>query len=194
MLQQEAVSSIVDVIFERRSVRSYKPQKIDRATVSALLASAVRAPTAMHQEPWAFVIVQDRNRLKRLSDRAKELLLAEAEQHADRGGHELDFFADPDFNVFYDAGTLIVLCGETAAPYVAADCWLAAENLMLTASSMGLGTCVIGCALLALNAPEWKAELGIPDDLSAIAPIIVGPPGEEGSPTPRKEPRILAWR
>lgn len=194
MLQKEAVSSVVDAIFERRSVRSYKPEKLDRATVSTLLASAVRAPTAMHEEPWAFVIVQDRNRLKRLSDRAKELLLAEAGKHADRGGHELDFFADPDFNVFYNAGTLIVICGRTAGPYVAADCWLAAENLMLAATSMGLGTCVIGCALLALNTPEWKAELGIPADLSAIAPVIVGVPSEGGAPTSRKEPVILAWR
>lgn len=194
MLQKEAVSGVVDVIFERRSVRSYKPEKLDPATVSALLASAVRAPTAMHEEPWAFVIVQDRSRLKRLSDRAKELLLEEAGKHAGRGGHALDFFADPGFNVFYNAGTLIVICGRTAGPYVAADCWLAAENLMLTATAMGLGTCVIGCALLALNTPEWKAELGIPADLSAIAPIIAGAPSEEGAPASRKEPVILAWR
>jgi nitroreductase len=194
MVQQEALSSLVDVIFERRSVRSYKPDKIDRATLSSLLASAVRAPTAMHEEPWAFVIVQDTSLLKRLSDRAKEMLAEEAHHHADRGGHALDFFASPEFNLFYNAGTLIVICGKTAGPFVAADCWLAAESLMLTATSMGLGTCVIGSALLALNAPEWKAELGIPAELSAIAPIIVGRPSDDGAPTSRKEPRILSWR
>ena len=194
MLQQEAVSSVADVIFERRSVRSYKPQKLDQATVSTLLESAVRAPTAMHQELWAFVIVQDTSRLKRLSDLSKELLLKEAEQHGESGGPLLDFLADPGSNVFYNAGTLIVICGKTATPYIDADCWLAAENLMLTATSMGLGTCIIGCALPALNTPEWKAELGIPADLSAIAPIIVGLPSEKGTPTPRKEPQILAWR
>jgi hypothetical protein len=118
---------------------------------------------------------------------------AESRHHPERG-HALDFFADPDFNVFYNAGTLIVICGKTAAPYVDADCWLAAENLMLTATSMGLGTCVIGSALSALNTPEWKAELGIPAGLSAIAPVIAGLPGEEGAPTSRKEPWILAWR
>ncbi|MFY9822686.1 MAG: nitroreductase family protein [Thermoanaerobaculia bacterium] len=194
MPQQEAVSSVVDVIFKRHSVRDYKPQKLDRATVSTLLASAVRAPTAIHEEPWAFVIVQDTSRLKRLSDRAKELLAAEAHHYTDRGGHTLDFFAAPDFNLFYNASTLIVICGKTAGPFVAADCWLAAENLMLTATSMGLGTCVIGSALLALNTPEWKAELGIPADFSAIAPIIAGLPSGEGSPTARKEPWILAWK
>ena len=194
MPQQEALSSLVDAIFERHSVRSYKPRKLDRAAINTLLASAVRAPTAIHEEAWAFVIVQDTERLKRLSDRAKELLAAEAHHHADRGGHTPDFFTAPDFNVFYNAGTLIVICGRTAGPFVTADCWLAAENLMLTATSMGLGTCVIGSSLLALNTPEWKAELGIPADLAAVAPIIVGVPSEEGEPTPRKEPLILSWK
>jgi nitroreductase len=194
MPQQPTLSSLVDVIFERRSVRSYKPQKLDRSTLSVLMASAVRAPTAMHEEPWEFVVVQDTGRLKRLSDRAKELLAEEAHRHADRGGHALDLFSSPGFNLFYNAGTLIVICGRTAGPFVAADCWLAAENLILTATSLGLGTCVIGSALLALNTPEWKAELGIPSDMSAVAPIIVGVPSEEGAPTSRKEPRILAWK
>jgi nitroreductase len=72
--------------------------------------------------------------------------------------------------------------------------WLAAENLMLAAHALGLGTCVIGCSLAALNAPDVKAELSIPSELSAIAPVIVGVPAGETPPTTRKEARILAWK
>lgn len=46
----------------------------------------------------------------------------------------------------------------------------------------------------ALNTPEEKAELGIPPDLSAVAPVIVGMPAGETHPTARKEPRILTWK
>ena len=187
--------SIMDAIHARRSVRSYAPRKLDQPTIRSLLAAAVRAPTAVHAEPWSFLVVQDAEKLKRLSDRAKRFFVEEARRtHLDRGGHALDKFEHPDFNIFYDAGTLIVICGNPAAPFVSADCWLAAENLMLASLSMGLGTCVIGSAILGLNSPEAKTELGIPAELSAIAPVIVGVPATVSPATSRKEPRILAWK
>jgi nitroreductase len=186
--------NIMDAINQRRSVRAYLPHQPDRAAIRALLAAAVRAPTAMHEEPWAFAIIQDTKTLKRLSDRAKPLFVDEVHRaHLDRGGHALDIFEKPEFNIFYNAGTLIVICGRATGPFVAADCWLAAENLMLAACAMGLGTCVIGSALPALNAPEVKAEIGIPDGFTAIAPVIVGVPGGETPLSPRKEPAILVW-
>ena len=57
--------------------------------------------------------MQDTAALKRLSDRAKPLFIHEAHRaHLDRGGHLLDVFASPEFDVFYNAGTLIVICAK----------------------------------------------------------------------------------
>ncbi len=71
--------SVLDAIHERRSVRAYSPQRLDQATVRRkLLDAAVWAPTAVHEEPWAFDIVQDVAALKSLSDRAKTIFAAEA--------------------------------------------------------------------------------------------------------------------
>lgn len=184
----------IQAIMARRSVRSYVPRALDRATVVQLLSAAMRAPTAVHQEPWAFVVVQDAPTLKRLSDKAKPLFVEEARRsHLDRGGHSLEMFMSPEFNIFYNAGTLIVICGATSAPFAIADCWLAAENLMLAAQALGLGTCVIGSALGALNLPDVRAELGIPSEFAAIAPIIVGVPSGGTPATSRKDARILFW-
>lgn len=195
MTQFQGTMSIMEAIAGRRSVRSYASRKLDQTTIAALLAAAVQAPTAMHEEPWTFAIVQDADTLKRISDRAKEFFVRDM-QHArlHRGSHALDVFTRADFNVFYNAGTLIVVCSDTVGPFVFADCWLAAENLMLAACSMGLGTCIIGSAISALNSPEVKAELGIPVEVTAVAPIIVGVPAGETPQTPRKEPRILIWK
>lgn len=195
MTQFNEPLTVLEAIHARRSVRSYATQRLDRVTVTKLLSAAVRAPTAVHLEPWAFVVVQDPDALKRLSDKAKPLFAEEAHRaHLDRGGHALDIFASPDFNIFYNAGTLIVICGPSAGPFAVADCWLAAENLMIAACAVGLGTCVIGSALAALNLPGVKAELGIPAGFSAIAPIVVGVPSGKTPLTSRKEPRVLAWR
>ena len=195
MIKPGVPVSTMDAIHGRRSVRAYAPQKLDQATIHTLLAAAVRAPTAIHEEPWAFVILQDTDVLKRLSDHAKRFFIEEMHRaHLDRGGHTLAKFEQPDFNIFYNAGTLIVICGRPIGPFVVADCWLAAENLILAAFSLGLGTCVIGSAVTVLNTPEMKDELGIPADMSAIAPVIVGVPSDASATVPRKEPRILSWK
>lgn len=49
--------NIFETILARHSVRAYAPIELDRNTIQNLLEAAVRAPTAMHEEPWAFVVV-----------------------------------------------------------------------------------------------------------------------------------------
>jgi nitroreductase len=197
-----AAFSALDAIFMRRSIRDYAPGTLEEETVRSLLDAAVQAPSAMHMEPWAFVVVQDRATLKRLSDRAKGSWAAEATKFRDlhpvadttlaRGFAER--FASPDFCIFYDASTLIVICAKSMGPFVSADCWLAAENLMLAACALGLGTCCIGSAVPMLNGPQTRSELGIPDGIEAVVPIIVGVPRGPASPSTRKDPEILSWK
>jgi nitroreductase len=194
--------SALDVIFARRSVRKYTSQRVDETTVRGLLDAAVQAPTALHEEPWAFVVIQDAALLKRYSDAAKGNWAAEASRFRQlhRGGDAeaakgfAEQFASPDFSIFYDATTLIAICARHTGPFVIADCWLAAENLMLAACALGLGTCCIGSAVPALNSPAIKAELGIPDDVEVVAPIVVGIAAAPTADSPRQAPHILAWK
>ena len=191
---RESRMSVFEVILARRSVRSFTAHELHRSTIKTLLEAAVRAPTAVHEEPWTFVVMQDKAALKRLSDRAKPLFVEEARRaHLDRQGHSFTVYTETSFNMFYDAGTLIVICAKPMGPFAAADCWLAAENLMLAARAMGLGSCVIGSAVAALNLPEVKNELGIPAEMTAVAPIIVGVPHGEAPTSSRNAPEILAW-
>jgi nitroreductase len=190
--------SALDTIFMRRSIRAFAPDRLSEETVRSLLDAAVQAPTAMHMEPWAFVVIQDRATLKRLSDRAKGSWADEAEKFRDLhlSADTTAFaerFASPDFCLFYDASTLIVICARSMGPFVSADCWLVAENLMLAECALGLGTCCIGSAVPMLNGPQTKSEMGIPDDVEAVVPIIVGVPRGPISPAPRKDPLILSW-
>lgn len=185
--------SALDAIFTRRSVRAYTKQKLDKPTVRALLDAAVQAPTAMHKEPWEFVVLQDAATLKRYSDRAKAIWTAQTADRLPSGDRFEALLADPNFSIFYDASTLIVICGKGDGPFVAADCWLAAENLMLAACAMGLGTCCIGLAVPAMNTAESKAELGLAHDVHAVAAIIVGVPSGAAAPVPRKDPLIVYW-
>lgn len=60
-------NSILKNIYARHSVRAYTATPVDRATIHILLDAAVHAPTAIHEEPWAFVVVQDHALLQHLS-------------------------------------------------------------------------------------------------------------------------------
>jgi len=179
----------------------YTGQKIDAETVRALLDAAVQAPTAMHAEPWLFVVVQDETVLKRYSDRTKASWLSEVTDHVElhrpRGEDEKRFrdrLRDPAYSVFYNAGTLIVIYGRAKTPFAVADCWLAAQNLMLAACALGLGTCVIGSAAAALDSAEAKAEFGLPADAVAVAPIVVGIPDRNAiEPSERLAPHVVCW-
>jgi nitroreductase len=187
-------------IEERRAIRSYKPDPVPEATVRRLLEAAVRAPTAVHAEPWAFVVIQDRALLKKLSDLAKatwspardgsHAVAAPRQPSEDRARAML---LAPEFNIFYDAGTLVAICSHARNGFASADCWLAVENLMLAARALGLGTCPIGFPVPVLNRPEVKTELRIPAEVAVVAPIIVGVPHEWTPPTTRKAPEVLCW-
>jgi nitroreductase len=200
--KDEDVTSIgiLDAIYGRRSVRDYTPELLDESTVRSLLAAAVQAPTAMHEEPWSFVVVQDVVALKRISDRAKALwrreVAVQARPGGGRGPDAADLakrLADPEFNIFYNASTLIVIATTPRGQFVIADCWLAAENLMLAAHGLGLGSCCIGFALGALGEPSTKAELALPANVIPVAAVIVGQVAAAPPPIGRKPPAILSW-
>ena len=198
MLLEER-QDVVQAIYHRRAVRAYTLERPSDSVLRELLDAAVQAPTAMHVEPWAFVVIQNKVLLRRYSDRAKAILLdeiksgSELAKDATTKTRLLTMLGDPSFNIFYDAGTLIVVCRKPLGPYAEADCWLAAENLMLAACAKDLGTCCIGFAIPILNVPDVKHELGIPDDVAAVVPIIVGFPRGSVEPVSRKAPQVLHW-
>ncbi|HLK14529.1 MAG TPA: nitroreductase [Fimbriimonadaceae bacterium] len=179
-------------IYNRRAIRNYTDEPVPEAVVRKLIDAAIQAPSAMNHQPWAFVVVQDKGLLKEVSDRAKSLL-ADAEPFAHFPSVPHQGEAHEEFNVFYNAGTLIVICAGEGAPHPDWDCCLAGMNLMLEAEELGYGTCVIGLAWGALESEEVREKLGIPAEYKPILPIIVGRPREEPPSHGRNAPRILKW-
>ena len=143
----------------RRAVRDFTANQVEESTIRSLLSAAVQAPSAMNVQPWAFAVVQNTGQLKRYSDRAKQMLLRASEGNAKVQGYR-DLLESEGFNIFYNASTLVAIGALEVGIYTEADCWLAAENLMLAATDAGLGTCCIGFAIPLLNTPEVKAEIG----------------------------------
>jgi len=186
--------SAIDAIYSRHAIRHYKDEIVDSELIDSLLDAAVQAPSAMHESPWAFVVIQDKSLLHAISEDVKRAILNKENHHSHTTQHGINLVSQKNYEIFYNANTLIVICSRFQGPFVQADCWLAAENLMIAACAKGLGTCVIGFAIEALNTNPWKERLGIPPEMTVVAPIIMGIPSGEPTPIYRKPPKVLAWR
>jgi nitroreductase len=189
--KHEAGMDVIEAIYDRRSVRAFTTDAVPSEVVDDLVAAAVQAPSAMNLQPWAFLITEGRTTLSQFSERAKRHLL-ETMTPDSRIFHYRDQLAEPAFDIFYGASVLVVIAATSDAAQSAEDCCLAAQNLMLAAHGMGLGTCCIGFVRPWLNLAATKAELSLPAIYSPIIPIVVGYAKSGVPPVRRKRPEI--WR
>ena len=162
---------LMDAIYNRRSVRAYTDKPVERGTVETLIGAAIQAPSAMNQQPWAFAVIQGAKVLGEYSDRVKAHLLKTMKPQSPLYTHR-DALASREFNVFYHAGTLIIICAKPNGLNVEEDCCLAAQNLMLAAYGLGLGTCPIGFARPWLNLARVKRDIGIPGGYGVVFPVV----------------------
>jgi len=182
-----------EAIYHRRAVRDFTEAIVPTPLLDELLRAAIQAPSAMNQQPWAFAVITGRDRLRAVSERAKAHLMSTLapvfELHP-----RSQLYADPAYNIFHDAGTLVVIYASAGRLHPTEDCCLAAENLMLTAHDLSLGSCPVGFARGWLDLPETKAEFGIPSDHTAVFPVVIGYPAKKTEAVPRRDPVILYWK
>jgi nitroreductase len=181
---------LLDAINGRRSVREYTDEPVGDDAIRELIDAAIKAPSAINQQPWCFVVVRQASLLRRISDQAKAHLLKVslgAPAHPFR-----DMLTDPKFHIFYHAPVLVVIAACEPTDWAVEDCALAAGNLMLAAYGKGLGTCWIGFAQHWLSTADGKTALGVPSAYIPVAPIVVGHPRRSPAPVPRKTPNI-SW-
>jgi nitroreductase len=155
-----------DVIKTRRSIRKYKGTPVPRESLMKILEAARIAPSAGHRQPWHFVVVEDKETIEKLAGRSK--WAAEAPVM-------IVGFADP----------------VTSPSWSLNDMGIAFEHIVLTATSLGLGTCWMGQTK---RDSEVKELLGIPDELKVIALTPLGEPDEVKEPKARKSlEEIVSW-
>jgi nitroreductase len=180
-----------ELIKNRRSIRDYKDQPVSLDMLKEIIKESTLAPSSANSQPWKFVIITDKQMIKRISDESKKNLLSRiGENPEDYIKRYEPALKNEAFNVFYNAPALVIIAGMRSHRMLSVDCALYAAYLMNAAVSRSLGTCWIN---LGSDIRDRKLldELGIEEGMDIIAPIVIGYPNNIPPALKREEPAIL---
>ncbi len=179
-----------DCIKERRSVRLYKEDAVPKEKIESVLEAGVWAATGMGRQPWRFIIVEDKETIKFVSDETKKAVIEAMPAIANR------FETNKDI-ICYNAPLLIFICTEVEENFKLInlkDSVLAAENMFLKAHELGLGGCYMGWIdLLYQTHPEVLKKAVIPPGYEMQVPLIFGYPKSKAGAGKRNKPNVLKW-
>jgi nitroreductase len=155
----------LDAIHTRRSIRKYVSQPVAEELVQKLLAAAMQAPSARNQQPWQFVVIDDRATLAQIPD------------------------IMPNAAMAAKAPLAILVCGdlglEKSEGYWVVDCSAATENMLLAAHALGLGACWCGVYPRQNRMDGLRQLLGLPENVMAHSLVVLGQPAEHVASTNR---------
>jgi nitroreductase len=183
--------AVWETIRQRRAVRQYLPEPVTEPIIRRLIEAGNWAPSAMNGQPWRFVVVTDPVLLARISEGAKRWM-QEHDPLTWSNEKVRAMLADPNSHLLHGAPALIVVAMPDHVRWGREGCALVAENMMLAATALGLGTCWIGLLENWLNTPAGRAALHLPQGFESVAAIAVGYPAEQPPVASRRQP-LVTW-
>lgn len=190
---------IFETIMHRRSIRRFAPKQIEETALQQIIQAGLYAPSAGGRQSVIFAVCQDKEvneRLGKIKRANSHLRMATETSFVSR--EQPSIADDPKLtNAFYDAPTVITMFAPKNFLFSVDDCAVAAENMMLAADALGIGSCYIGQGWTAFDDPygqEILRQWNIPTDRYAVMQLLLGYPREgDKAPTskPRKEGRVI---
>lgn len=144
----------------RRSVRAYAKDDISEKDMKTILQMAMLAPSAANEQPWDFVVIRNRDILAKA---------AEINHYAAYAKHA-------------PAAILLCLNGqkEKIKGMAILDMGMCAENLMLAAHGLGIGSVFTGIYPMEDRMKAFRELCGLPKDVTPIGMIVLGYPKIKG--------------
>lgn len=166
-----AGQAVLDAISARTSIRAYQDRPVGADTVELLLRAAMSAPSARNRQPWAFIVVDDKDLLRQLADSLPYAQSAAAAPMA-----------------VVVCGVLTESQGATNAGWWVQDAAAASENLLLAAHAVGLGAVWTGVYSYEDRVRAVRNVLGLPRHVVPLNVIPIGYPAENPAPKQKWDP------
>ena len=148
----------METIYKRRSIRKYTGEPVAEEVLMAVVKAGMNAPSAGNQQPWHFVIIDQRPLLEKITE------------------------IHPYAQMLHEAPAAILVCGdlnlEEHVGYWVQDCSAAVENMLLEIVDQGLGGVWLGVYPREDRVSGLRKLLDIPESITPFALIAVGHPNE----------------
>ncbi len=165
--------NVTEAINARRSIRKFLDKPVEKEKIEQLLRAAMQAPSATNEQPWEFIVVENKDTLEKLSH---------AHQYA----------------MAMKNGTLAIVCLANKKYFVSDRLWqqdlsAASENILLEAVELGLGATWMAIATFEDRMEYIKNLFSLPDDLIPFNMIILGYPAKEKGYEDRFKPERVHY-
>lgn len=171
-----ATDAVITNIMTRTSVRQFTDRAISADTLENILKAGMAAPTAVNKQPWAFVVVTEREILDSL-------------------------MAEHPYSNLKTATAAIIVCGDmdlvlegAAREYWVQDCSAVTENILLAAHAYGLGAVWCGVYPNHERIPGVTRVLGLPEHIIPLNIISMGYPAAEQAPKDKWDPAKVRYQ
>lgn len=182
--ESQKKSGVIDAIEARRSIRAYKDTPVEREKLELLAKCGVMAPSAMNRQEWEIRIVDS----KEWIDGCTAAYLKAVE-----GTDKAKYMLTPTFkNIFRNAPAVIFVAAPEGL-FAGENIGCLAENVMLAATELGLGSCFLGSVQMMFAEPamsEYAASLGFSDGYRMRYALAIGYPDEQPEAKPRDMSKI----
>lgn len=176
--QVDKAEVLMELIQSRRSIRNYEDRAVNRDTMQQIMNAGILAPNGMNKQSYEVKVVDNPEFINSLT----ELYKAENPQMAERQGFK---------NMFNNAPTVAFIGVDDSYDLGRIDCGLLGENMILSAWSMGIGSCCLGGAVRFITTSEsakpYLEKLGFSEGYKLLYCIAFGYPAE----TPEAKPRVF---
>ena len=160
----DTTSAVIENIMTRTSIRQFTSQPVAKDTLDLIVKAGMAAPSAVNAQPWAFVVVTDREVLDSLN-------------------------ANHPYANLKTATAAVIVCGNLekamegpAQEYWVQDCSAASENILLAAHAYGIGAVWCGVYPSQERVQAVSQVLGLPENIIPLNIITMGYPAENPEP------------
>jgi nitroreductase len=181
------INPVIETINKRRSVRAYEPKPIPRTVINTIIKAGNQAPSTMGMvkgvlrfQPWRFVVVEDPAFKQKLFQTVfpiwKKMIEEMKEMDSELYENVMTLYKtmpEPKDLIYHDAPVILFVIGPISN---AVSCALACENIMITATSLGLGSCYTGFGAMVKGNTDVVKVLELTDGERIYGPILLGYP------------------
>ena len=197
---------IIENMKSRRSVRSYLDKIPPRRLIEEILEAGRFAPSALNKQPWEFIVITNKELINELSCAIRKairklfilspiLRLISRQLRDERTASAIRKTATSKLDtVFYNAPVLIFIVSNQSNKWVGTNCALVAQNMMLAAHSLGIGSCFIGRGLM-LGDKRLLKKIGLRRGYKIYATLSFGYAKELPKNAPqRRKDNLICWK